>query len=687
MSAVKTNAEKASIESGSTRLEWTREEREWRLRIFGRTKKGEWSHLAGETERTGFRAFLFGPVSWRERVYRIPSWVRPEAIGNETLKWVWKQEVGGTELQMECSYALGDEGCLKGTIGWQLPVENGRPHFGYGAAIEREEAIDNFSWVYSPSQMGLFDADTELTLWIISTYDHSAGISKYDGCQALETNMSDIGVLECNVKLPPGYTDFDSKNLLEAGEKVSLHFAFLVAEGTYYETMEKVLRIQPLEALAPRYGFRKHVDMAITSLRDPRKWHDEGEGIINYGVVRGDPSMKYFVIDEDREGPGWSGCWDLEMIYALNQYRNLYADDETKRFIDEHSKRMLKGWIENPRFRLDEGVSWKAPGDMADSFVAAARVQGPVRQEEEQDIIWTCHNAYMIYYLSKITTLTGDSEYRNHALQIAEWFFRMQDQNGSVPSLWVFENGKARVTHEFQAGSCMYMVNALLELYGVTDDERYRQSALKLADFAHPHLVEAIPHWGQGELDWLYYDANAIDPTGVAYIIWGYADAFELTRDERYRALVEKFSNILVTLFALWEPHEEYLRGSYKITLGDHGMDRKIAGGITHGNWPSLYGHALMNRNEMGDALLRAYEVTGNESYKEFLVAFVDWHTYFQFTGDVKEEPVSTVGSCPQNHKWTATKPNYNNDWGCTASKMASLIMKLIERGILKEGE
>ena len=106
MSAVKTNAEKASIESGSTRLEWTREESEWRLRIFGRTEKGEWSHLAGETKRTGFRAFLFGPVSWRERVYRIPSWVRPEAIGNETLKWVWKQEVGGTELQMECSYAL-----------------------------------------------------------------------------------------------------------------------------------------------------------------------------------------------------------------------------------------------------------------------------------------------------------------------------------------------------------------------------------------------------------------------------------------------------------------------------------------------------------------------------------------------------------------------------------------------------
>ena len=139
------------------------------------------------------------------------------------------------------------------------------------------------------------------------------------------------------------------------------------------------------------------------------------------------------MIDEDREGPGWSGCWDLEMIYAFNQYRHLYADEATKRFIDEHSKRMLKGWIENPRFRLDDTIGWRAPGDMKDSFVAAVRVQGPVRQEQEQDIIWTCHNAYMIYFLSKITTLTGDPGYRQHALQIAEWFFRVQAPDGSVP--------------------------------------------------------------------------------------------------------------------------------------------------------------------------------------------------------------------------------------------------------------
>ena len=114
MSAVKSTPEQASIETRSAKLEWTREESEWRLRVLGRAENGQWTCLAGETARTGYRAFLFGPVSWRERVYRIPSFVQPTAIGDDTLQWAWKQEVGGTELQMECSYTVREEGCLMG---------------------------------------------------------------------------------------------------------------------------------------------------------------------------------------------------------------------------------------------------------------------------------------------------------------------------------------------------------------------------------------------------------------------------------------------------------------------------------------------------------------------------------------------------------------------------------------------
>jgi hypothetical protein len=91
-----------------------------------------------------------------------------------------------------------------------------------------------------------------------------------------------------------------------------------------------------------------------------------------------------------------------------------------------------------------------------------------------------------------------------------------------------------------------------------------------------------------------------------------------------------------------------------------------------------------MNRNEIGDGLLRAFEVTGDETYRDFLVAYMNWHMYFQFMNEVPEEPVSTLGSCPQNLLWTRSVPGYNNDFGCTASKNASLMMKLLERGIVR---
>ena len=452
----------------------------------------------------------------------------------------------------------------------------------------------------------------------------------------------------------------------------------------YYRSFPAVLNRQPLEGLPPRFRYRKHLDLVFETLRDPRKWKDEATGIMYYCVVQGDPFTHNYKIARDREGPGWGGSWDLEMIYMFNQYKHMYAEESDRSFIDDHSKRMLDGWVNNSRFRMGSDLTWKSPGDMRDSFVAALMLDGPTRPDEEIDVIWACHNAYTIYYLSKIASLTGEDGYREHAFAVADWFFRVRNDDGSMPTLWQLENGRARMTHDFQPGSCLFMTSALLELYAVTVSERYKKAALELADTALQSLDADIPHWGQGELDWIPKNADAIDPTGVSYIIWGYADAYAATGDERYLEMVNKFGAILLCLFALWEPHEELLRGGDKITAGTHGMDLKFAGGVACGTW-SFYSGLLMNRNEIGDALLRAFEVTGRDIYRDFLIAYINWHMYFQFTVEVPEEPVSTLGSCPQNHFWTRSFPCYNNDWGCTTSKNASLMMKLLDRGIIAD--
>ena len=681
---IKINENTVVYQVEGLRLLWTRSAEEWNLHVDCRTEQGSWKTTATENRESGYRAYLEGPISWRERKYRIPATVSPAIEDGRTVRWAWTQDIGGNTVHTDAHFFADGGPGISFAVTWRLEKDTIRPHFGYGITATRDKPIDDYSWIQSPSQAGITDTDSTTTLWIASTYDHMSGISRFDGCQAIYAKKTSPHSLVINVKLPPGYTDFDSENLLRKGEAVTVHGALFATPDVYYRSFPLVLGHQPLEALPARSSYRNHIDLVIETLRDPKKWKQEGAGIISYCVVQGDPFSHTYTIARDREGPGWGGSWDLEMIYMFNQYKKMYADLKTVAFIEDHTKKMLNGWIDNPSFRMDPDLTWKKTGDMRDSFVAARMLNGPTRPEDENDVIWTCNNAYMIYYLSKLSSLTGDDEYRNHALAVAEWFFRVRNEDGSVPTLWVLEDKKAQMTHDFQAGSCLFMVSALLELFSQTNSDRYKKAALAMADYAYPRLVPSVPNWGQGELDWIPKNANAIDPTGVSYIIWGYADAFEITGDERYLEMVDKFSGILLCLFALWEPREELLRGLDKITVGSHGMDLKFAGGVACGTWDH-YGELLMNRNEIGDALLRAYEVTGNATYKNFLVAYMHWHMYFQFTNEVPEEPVSTLGSCPQNHLWTRSHPCYNNDWGCTAAKNASLMMKLLERNIISD--
>ena len=681
---IKQDDNSVSLQSGDTMLQWTRGTEEWRLEVNGLSALGTWITLASETVQSGYRAYLEGPISWRERKYRIPYWVKPEIAGGSSVHWHFDQGIGGNTVTTDARFRTDTAPGISFDISFSLDRDTIRPHFGYSLTVANDKPIDDYAWIQSPSQAGITDTEANTTLWMISTYNRGTGVSRFDGCQALFAKKESPQSMIVSIKLPPAYTDFDSENLLVKGNPVSIHGALISSPATYYQSFPLVLSRQALEPLPPRYSYRKHIDLVLDTLRDPRKWKQEAEGIIYYCVVQGDPFSHRYTLARDREGPGWGGSWDLEMIYMFHQYDSLYSDRSLSAFIKDHTKNMLNGWINNPAFRMGKELTWRKPGDMRDSFVAAKMLNGPTHPDEETDVIWTCHNAYMIYYLSKIYSLAGDERYLTHAISIAEWFFRMRKEDGSVPTLWTLDGCKATMTHGFQAGSCTFMISALLELWLHTKSDRYRQAALQLADFAYAQLTPAFPRWGQGELDWIPQNANAVDPTGVSYIIWGFSDAYDVTGDERYREIVDSFANILLCMFSLWEPHEELLRGSDKISAGSHGMDLKFAGGVACGTW-SFYGDLLMNRNEIGDALLRAYEVTGKEMYRSFLVAYMHWHMYFQFTNEVPEEPVSTLGSCPQNHFWTRSYPCFNNDWGCTAAKNASLMMKLIERGIIAE--
>ncbi|MBI4474098.1 MAG: hypothetical protein HY646_15620 [Acidobacteria bacterium] len=240
-----------------------------------------------------------------------------------------------------------------------------------------------------------------------------------------------------------------------------------------------------------------------------------------------------------------------------------------------------------------------------------------------------------------------------------------------------------------QPATACFLVVALFHLHRVDPRGPWQTVAAKLLKWAVKHLEPPLAKFGNGDLDYLVYRANSMDPTGLAYIVWGLAEAYDHLKDDKYVGLLRRYMNTLLAYGVTYDCRETLLRPKSKTSLNDYGADIKLAGGITHANWMPVYKRGfggrfnlLMNRNEIAEGMLQAWRVTKERRYRRWLEAFANWQTYFQFTGEVKNSPVSTKGSCPQNHFWTTEFGNWNNDYAATAHKWVGTYIRLMKAGI-----
>jgi hypothetical protein len=160
-------------------------------------------------------------------------------------------------------------------------------------------------------------------------------------------------------------------------------------------------------------------------------------------------------------------------------------------------------------------------------------------------------------------------------------------------------------------------------------------------------------------------------------VVWFLADAWDTWGDACFLDLLHRYARILLAQGALYEPRLDLLRPVEKLRVPPYDMDLKIAGGFTHGPAP-----VLMNRNEIAIALHRAWRSSGHDAYRDWLTAYLNWQTYFQFTREVPDSLVSCLGSCPQNHPWTDDRIHRNNDYGTTAMKSVGIFTEAVAAGL-----
>jgi hypothetical protein len=487
--------------------------------------------------------------------------------------------------------------------------------------------------------------------------------------------------------------------VLKAGQTAELRSIVAIRPGFYYEHMEANERLQPLEAHKPRYPYRHYVDMAVKNFHDPKKYHKEHKGILYYTAVDGDvknPRIQYWT-----EGPGWGGACDAENAYNTLLYGQKFAKASERQQFETHARRMLDGWLTNPRFRVPKNVYCKKPGDMDEAIIATGWFP---------DCIWTAAQADFILRLSDIHAMTGWSDCLETAKNIGRWVLRHQAADGSIPTLWQFpikyskellgdwrptyslclrKDSRAQVLVEGQPASSCFLIVALFHLHKVDPQGPWYRAALKLLKWTVARLNLPLSEFGNGEFDYLVFQARSMDPTGLSYILWGLAEAYDHLKDEKYLKLLRRYMNTLLAYGVTYDCHETLRRPESKVTLKKYGTDIKLAGGITHANWMPVYKRGfggrfnlLMNRNEMAEGMFQAWRVTKDRRYRRWLEAYVNWQTYFQFTREVPGSLVTTRGSCPQNHFWTTDFGNWNNDYALTAHKWVGTYLKLISAGI-----
>ena len=613
-----------------------------------------------------------------------PTWDERSQMRQHSGEWSWERPYPEYGVVVAQTWRKIDTETIEVVSRLTATRSIRKPHISWGVKLMVEPNFSRYAFAQSMTQMGYTWPNLKQTLWLLSLPPKDKNTARFAGCQGLVAENPDWTSLEFHLRLPPAYCAPATKDyVLNPGESIEIRGAVALRSGAFYQHLESNLNVTGIQIHPPRYSYRKYIELTLENFLDNRKYYPCGKGILYHSAVDGNiskPQIQYWT-----EGPGWGGACDAENAWNLVLCAQHIPD--RRNALLAHARKMLAGWINNPRFRVPPQVHISRPGDLAQAYIGTGWFP---------DCIWTTTQADLIMRLADIHRITAWEECLPEARQIAEWILSRLNPDGTIPSVWQFpvkyppELGfgwrpyfsrcnrtghLAEVLVGPQPVTALFLSTALRHLAraDMGKNSRWQEAAQRLLEWAVPQLELPLAKFGGGELDYLVYRAQSIDPTGIAYILWGLAEGYDDTNDSRIPALIRRYMDILCSFAIHWDCDEKRLRPQEKTSLKPYGTDIRLAGGITHGNWMPVYRrgfggrfHLLMNRNEIADGMYHAWRITRHP----------------QFLNEVENSPVSTRGSCPQNHFWTTDFGNWNNDYALTAFKWTGTYWKLLDSGI-----
>ncbi len=160
------------------------------------------------------------------------------------------------------------------------------------------------------------------------------------------------------------------------------------------------------------------------------------------------------------------------------------------------------------------------------------------KEREKKFVVGTTSKT--IFTLLRLYKLTNDSKYLESAKLGADWLVTMQNPDGSMTSYVTYKDGKwFHSTKE----SLLYdgqVLSALSKIYIITGEEKYYDSAEKIAKRFAEKYEEAGRKYIEGE----YRSKN---PISNSWVVMSFIDFYKTNKDDYYKDIIFALSTQIIS--------------------------------------------------------------------------------------------------------------------------------------------
>jgi rhamnogalacturonyl hydrolase YesR len=421
------------------------------------------------------------------------------------------------------------------------------------------------------------------------------------------------------------HQDFDKEELKDARFLVSFSYS-----PSFFDQVDELLSLLPYYNYVYGRSFPKY-DQSFSFI----EYNGEGKELIaDLVIIRS--LDKELILQKIEQGKEFLLRAENEDEHGFYKKYDALNDDFGHRLYTVYSASIIYTLLKLYDFDGDERILERLP-DWGDFLLSMQSTDTETygafhysyyydsKLKEPRFVVGT--TALSIFTLLDLYQLTNDSRYLQSAKLGGDWLTTMQKPDGTMKAYKSYEGG----TWVYGVKeSLLYngqVLSALSRLYRVTGEDRYYETAERIAE----HFAERVEKEGC----YLGDDYRWQNPISSAWVVMSLLDFYKVNQDNRYKDIILKCGSELL------KKQENY-----------------ISSPVYYGSWHSAY--STSGNGWLAEVMMEMYRFCQEQDmgdcdrYKEALLKVILWiiqNTYSEENTFLLTEPEKAIGGIFWNYE------------------------------------